>query len=170
MITDSDKIYAAGFFDGEGCVRVLKQRGTRMTSPQYVINAGMTNLNRGILDFLRDKFGGDIQERNRANRWRTCYELRLSPGNAIPFFKAILPYLKVKQSQVELALELHKIIEKSLRAKGQGAKTPAFETEAKEQLYQKIKLLNKRGREAMLAGMPLKLGYRREGNQLPLLH
>lgn len=168
MISDIDKAYVAGLFDGEGNVRIYKHKGTRMTSPQYTVMACITNLNRGVLDFLRNKFGGDIQSRNRSNRWRTCYELRLSPGSAVPFFKAILPYLKIKNPQVKLALELHRLIETSLKPEGQGAKLPGFEVEAREHLYQKLKVLNKRGKGAISVGMHLKLDCHRVSNQLLL--
>ncbi len=51
------KSYLAGFFDGEGCVSILRQRCVRRVSVQYKISVVITQTQRELLDEIVCKLG-----------------------------------------------------------------------------------------------------------------
>ncbi len=96
--------YTAGFFDGEGCVSIARylQRGR----PYHTLAIIFTNTDFQVLTWLQQRWGGNIFKPTQLNARRRPYgHLRLSAGPARPLLQAMLPYLIVKKSQVEIALE-----------------------------------------------------------------
>ncbi len=51
----NDVAYIAGFFDGEGCVRIKR---ANQGGNSYYITATITNSNKAILEYIKDIFGG----------------------------------------------------------------------------------------------------------------
>lgn len=93
----------AGFFDGEGCVRVL---GGDKTS--YVgIHLFITNTYKPILDRLKNKYGGSVLLRNKStDKHKTCYQWRLSSKSEIKcFILDIIEYSIEKKPQLQLGLQ-----------------------------------------------------------------
>jgi hypothetical protein len=84
--------YAAGVFDGEGCVQFTRCRTT--VYPRVLV----TNTNLELLHFFKDTFGGDIQplSKRQAN-WKQGYYWRLSWALAVDFLNQISPWLIVKR-------------------------------------------------------------------------
>lgn len=98
--------YAAGFFDGEGCVFVTKCSHYHYRNGYNLYLAIMVgNTNKAILDWLQRKFGGKIYLHKGRERRKPYWHWQLQRQKAVPFLKGILPYLKIKQDQVKLALE-----------------------------------------------------------------
>ena len=101
----SDEVaYTAGFFDGEGCVSIARylQRGR----PYHTLAIIFTNTDFQVLDWLHQRWGGYLSKPTQQDpRWRSSRHLRLSAGPALPLLRAMLPYLIIKKSQVEIALE-----------------------------------------------------------------
>lgn len=99
-MTELDIAWAAGFFDGEGCI-VLHSNGS---SPVLRLRLDVGQVDRRPLEKLVAIFGGSIQAVPfRSERWRRQYVWRLtSPDSSLA---AMLPYLTVKKEQAELALE-----------------------------------------------------------------
>jgi hypothetical protein len=97
--------YTAGFFDGEGCVNIARylQRGR----PYHTLAIIFTNTDFDVLEWLHQRWGGYLTRPVvRANsRWRPYRSLHLSAGPAGPLLRAMLPYLIVKKSEVEIALQ-----------------------------------------------------------------
>jgi transposase len=93
--------YAAGFFDGEGYVGVVRyQRNGAMC-----LRCTVTNNNRPVLEMFRTTFGGSIRRPDGPGdggkrSWVWC----LTSGAAVAFLSAIAPHVVVKQPQVEAAL------------------------------------------------------------------
>ena len=93
-------IYAAGFFDGEGHVRVyhygyLGRGQVRIQIGQIV---------RAPLDYLQVFFGGQIYTHIK-KRGHLIYNWHLTGSKAEEFLRLIEPYLLVKGPDVRQALE-----------------------------------------------------------------
>ncbi len=104
-------IWAAGFFDGEGCVLVAKCKNTGVRGGwNYYLQVSIAQQDRRPLELINSKFGGAI----RLNRSKATYEkkkdhvytwsLVLSGINALCFLRAIQPHCVVKFEQVTEAL------------------------------------------------------------------
>lgn len=90
QITDE---YAAGFFDGEGCVRISR------VGERYKLQVKISQLDRRPLDLLSNKYGGVVYESSRCPYWE------IASRQASTFLSAILPYLIVKKKEAEIAVE-----------------------------------------------------------------
>ena len=109
MISDE---YAAGFFDGEGCVTacIITSVGVkRRPSPTIVVC--ISNTNRAILELHKEKWGGSLYERGGKSKqkvmegkWQPLFQWKLGARQAVPFLKAILPYVFIKKDVVEAAI------------------------------------------------------------------
>ena len=74
--------------------------------PYHTLAIIFTNTDFEVLGWLQDRWGGNIFRPTQLDARRRPYgHLRFSAGPARPLLKAMLPYLIVKKSQVEIALE-----------------------------------------------------------------
>lgn len=106
--------YAAGLFDGEGYVRVARweKPNSRHVRYQVVGGIGMTHL--PIIEALRGKFGGSINENRhdlRNKNARIQFTWHIASQTAASFFRRVLPHLVVKRDEVMLALQLQDSID-----------------------------------------------------------
>lgn len=92
--------YAAGFFDGEGCVYI---------SPEGRPQVSITQKKADILKAFKEKFGGRVVshdgEKERCSRWQI-----LSKDEVITFLEAILPYSVVKHDEIKLGIKAARLI------------------------------------------------------------
>ena len=100
MNEKESSIYMAGFFDGEGYVGLLKRKRSE-TYTEYIIQASVGQNDGAIMDWVKENFGGHLHlvKRDRSYYWI------ISNKAALLFLKRIVPYLKYKKSQAELAIE-----------------------------------------------------------------
>lgn len=114
--------YIAGFFDGEGCVRIKK---ANQGGNSYYLIAHITNTNPVILKKVQDLFGGNtrLQEKGRN---KPIYNWYITSSEANDFLKTLQPFLIEKKSQAELGIKFHENKEKM---------TP----KEKEKSYQKMR-------------------------------
>ena len=96
------KEYIAGYFDGEGCVRL-----TTSKTGTGGIHVFITNTYRPFLIYLKGVYGGNTTTRNKENeKHKTCYQWRLSnKKEALVFLIDILPFLNEKREQAEIAID-----------------------------------------------------------------
>lgn len=100
--------YIAGFFDGEGCVSVMKRITKRPYGRYwtYSIYVRMANTNLDVLQWMQDRIGGAIYEHNKkaslGNR-KAGWILHLQGERARRFLETIEPYCIVKLKQIALA-------------------------------------------------------------------
>jgi intein/homing endonuclease len=126
--------YAAGFFDGEGCINVSSCRKT------ILIRTLVVNTNLTILEMFKEKWGGDIYSNKKGKEhWKQAYTWRLSNNAACEFLKDIYPFLVVKVQQAEASF----IFFDNRPGKGK-QRTEEAEQITKEAI-DKIKSLNKKG-------------------------
>lgn len=98
-----DLAYAAGLFDGEGCISIEKYRKTNPPIYQLTTKLAMTSV--ATVQWFAEMFGGPVymQVRKRANE-RTQAVWRVHSHKAVRFLELVLPYLKTKREQAEVAL------------------------------------------------------------------
>ncbi len=97
--------YAAGIIDGEGCIGLnrLSREENRRTRYTLRVTVGITDPCLPL--FLQEKFGGSVWSCKHKNpkhkdTWFWC----LRAKKTVPFLMGILPYLRIKHPQAELAL------------------------------------------------------------------
>lgn len=100
----SDKAYAAGFFDGEGCVSLPKQ-GRRSHNIYLVVEISQKNL--APLLWLQDRWGGNL-----CHRPTGVTELVMTSGPGIRFLRDVLPFLQVKRAAALVAFQFQRLIGK----------------------------------------------------------
>jgi hypothetical protein len=91
--------YAAGFFDGEGCVT---------TAPGTSVRATISNTNRPILDWFQLTFRGSVNNQhlpanpkhNVAWKW-----VLVAKPDVLGFLECVRPYLRVKATEADAAIE-----------------------------------------------------------------
>ena len=97
--------YLAGFFDGEGCVTIIKGKN-HLGNVQYSLRVIVVNTNDYVLHLYKLSFGGRIQKRKyKKPEWRDCYAWELSSTRAYDSLKCMYPYLTLKKAQADLAFE-----------------------------------------------------------------
>lgn len=95
------KAWAAGFFDGEGCVLI----NLRPNNSLHCI-LDVTNTQAQPLKFLQSFYGGGITQKFRKPPRRHVYVWQLSGQNSEMFARDILPYSIIKKTQLELYLHV----------------------------------------------------------------
>jgi hypothetical protein len=95
--------YLAGFFDGEGSLRL--QRGFSRRAPLSIrAEVKITNTNRLILETIHAEYGGKIRVKH--NPTRPCYILYWSNMKHIKHLLSLLePHLVLKRQLAVLMLE-----------------------------------------------------------------
>lgn len=95
--------YVAGFFDGEGCIRILGGNKTNYVGIQVFI----TNTYKPVLNILKEKYGGSVLLRTEGNiKHKTCYQWRITGKKEIKLFiNDILDFSVEKKPQLLLGLE-----------------------------------------------------------------
>ena len=91
---ESEIAYAAGLFDGEGSISLVRQRSNRFHSPQVSVASN----DYEVLAWLQKRMGGNIvtkQPRKAAHS--VSYDWRLTDRRALAFLQLIRPYLVIKR-------------------------------------------------------------------------
>jgi hypothetical protein len=99
--------YTAGIVDGEGCISINRNKGSKKHKYTFRLYVIVTNTNPWLCQFLKMQFGGSIYEvrANRDRRHALCYNWTLATEAASKFLELILPYLTIKKPQAELAIK-----------------------------------------------------------------
>jgi hypothetical protein len=93
--------YAAGMFDGEGCITFSKRLRPRVK---------ITSCDKELVVFFKDNFGGSLEFINNSGKnpnWRSYYNWILQDTEVIPFLDKIYNFLhhKKKKMRAKLLLE-----------------------------------------------------------------
>ncbi len=107
----AERAYAAGLFDGEGCVAIYDKAIKAKNWHQFTFSMRIANTDPRPLEWLVKKFGGSITKRAGARLRegrRECYTWYIMNSKAKLFVLAILEYTIVKRQQLEMGLELYK--------------------------------------------------------------
>lgn len=136
--------WAAGFWEGEGCVQIAKSRN-------YSLHVTLTNTKLLPLQKFLERWGGTIRVHGRGNE-RHSVSYRWSANNitAERFLRDIRPYVLFRSEQINIGIALMKNMARrgELNPSSQrfgGGLLQAEEIAYREMLYLKLKALNKRG-------------------------
>ncbi len=108
LLTDTDLAWAAGVFDGEGCVSVIRWEQRKGDGPIYlnhVLTVTVVNTDIEMLKKLQKMFGGSIHCRSkRDDHPREIYSWQANSGKRL-FLETIRPFSITKARQIDIALE-----------------------------------------------------------------
>jgi hypothetical protein len=101
--------YVAGLFDGEGSIVIgaSKRQRSYGVALNHWLQVGIGITDEPTVVWLRDTFGGHVTrngKRREQGARRACWSWRVMSNEAASFLKAVLPYLRVKREQAELAI------------------------------------------------------------------
>ena len=130
MARQYDVIWAAGFFDGEGCISI--QRQVRPGGVYFYLGVSVyQNDFRPLLEFS-ELFGGAIYPEKNAQKWRA------SGRDAAEALNMMLPYMRVKKEQALVAIDFQ-----SRRLPPGQNRPKGFSVEADERDYLRCRELKK---------------------------
>lgn len=100
-MNELDLAWAAGFFDGEGCILIRKS-----SKNAHAIRITISQVNPSPIKKFKDLFGGHISyQRPKNQKWSSQWKWEQDSKSASETLKNLLPYLLVKQDVAALALE-----------------------------------------------------------------
>lgn len=137
MSGQTDFAWAAGFFDGEGCIN-LSHQGRYHVVRLILVQKDIRPLQRFVEVFQCSEKIGTV---TRTTWKRPYYRLTMSGGRACDVLQKMLPYLTLKRDVAMVALDLQATMEK-YTAKERSAGLPDSEIEYRKTLVAKAKWLN----------------------------
>lgn len=148
-MTPEKYAYLAGLIDGEGTITITSQKlgrkGARNVRISYALTVAVYNTNRDVLDWLASTFGGTVTSEKRKKprpNQKLTHKWRVSITDALALLYHVLPYLRIKIQQANIAIDFL-----TNRKKYRGTKLHASDTDTDwcESLKTRINLLNHRG-------------------------
>ena len=130
-IQQLNNVYAAGLFDGEGTVTLIKQgKLSKFKAP----TVSLTSTTYELIKFMKDNYGGHIRNQKvykEHHKKAYCWQLRYN--NALEFLTKLNPYIKepAKKKRIELLINKYKKVTKSngKYSEQEAIKKHAFEEE-----------------------------------------
>ena len=121
--------WAAGFFDGEGCVLVEQSKEARCKhGVRTSLHATVTQTSLPCLHKYVDVFGGNIVTNEHVTpngrRWSVQYRWSVRNEKAVNFLTAIQPYSVVKAEQIAVALRYPLVAKNGKKYGNQGNPIP----------------------------------------------
>jgi len=97
---DTDLAYMAGIVDGEGSINLIKASSRhRHPAGEIYAQLGVTNTNEWVIRWFQYTFGGSINKDKKG-----CYRWNVTHRKAAKILRVLLPYLRIKKPQAELAI------------------------------------------------------------------
>lgn len=149
-ISETDLAYAAGLIDGDGSIGINKSRD-RQSRRGYKLNlkVSLYMTDSAAPMWMKMRFGGHLWVReSRSENWRSTNIWGIASIEARNFLEMIIPYLKTKQKQAEIAIEFQSMEKHRTMHKGSSIPIPKANVlvEAESILYNSIRELNTRGK------------------------
>ena len=131
-----DLSYTAGFFDGEGCISILKRKKGNY-NVNHFLRLSIGQKDGKTLDWMKNNFGGNVYliKRDGSFSWA------LSDNQAYKFIKLINPFLKYKKPQADLAIKFQE--ERMMVKRNRTLGLSTEELEKREFMFNEMKLLKK---------------------------
>ncbi len=104
----TDLAYIAGILDGEGCICISQSSITGKSGRRYFqLGVYVENTNEWLVRWLHLSFGGGLYERKTQIN-TPIWQWRISSAQASEFLELILPFLKLKKPQTEIAIQFQR--------------------------------------------------------------
>lgn len=100
----SQMAYLAGFFDGEGCIRLKKSY--RPQANNFYLTVQVSNSDRLVLEDFKNMFGGSVTLRGKSKNF-DMFMWECHTANAGDFLRAMQGFLRTKRPQAIYALAVH---------------------------------------------------------------
>ncbi len=101
--------YAAGLFDGEGCVAIRRNFRKQTGHISYDLQVQFQMSSKSAIDFLAKHFDGRTAKVSKIYpRRRQMYRIDFFSNKAVYFLESVLPFLTVKKMEAETALEFQR--------------------------------------------------------------
>ena len=133
--------YVAGLIDGEGCISIYKVDAPDYKRPKLQLQITVVLREGWLLRYLQNQWGGSLKRYARkvpqqapVSRWR------LGDLAAVPFLRAIEPYLLAKREQANIALHFR-------ASSGNDKRTNPLSQLIREDCYWCLRYANRRGVE-----------------------
>lgn len=116
--------WAAGFIDGEGCIRIVKG-STRKQTDRYYLQLTVVQTELEPLKKMKDMFQcGTIFTVPRKNpKHKPLSTWKVQTRAAENVIKAVLPYLIVKRKQAEVGLKFRELVNSNISRKTRSPET-----------------------------------------------
>ncbi len=102
----TDLAYYTGIIDGEGAIGICKHRDTDCRRGyRFQLSVQVTSLDEWLLQSLKIAFCGNITRSKYGFAKKTSWHWMIHCKQALEFLKAILPYLRLKRYQAEIAIK-----------------------------------------------------------------
>lgn len=111
-MTKVEAAWLAGFIDGEGTL------SARKNNVDYVLGyLNIYNTNVQVIKYITSLIGGHVSRTNRAtSRHKEGLKVSLYGRSTLPVIRAITPFLRIKQQQAQLLVELFTIQSRSTKS------------------------------------------------------
>jgi hypothetical protein len=140
QLNEGQLCYIAGIVDSEGCIRLHRSYRKYGCGVSYSIEVAVSNTNQKLLNYLRNVTDlGHITEKYNGENARNIYRWRLTTYHLKKFLLSIVPFLRIKKEQALLIVRYINI------TNDDGTKLTLEQIKEKEDIYEKISELNKRG-------------------------
>ena len=113
-ITETQKAWMAGIFDGEGYVGIRYRTVYTHKRRVFRLWVSISNTYKPALELIKKITGiGCIYDRKQPTKnFKTTYEYILADYGAEQFLRMIFPYSVIKREQIELALQFRRLGQK----------------------------------------------------------
>ena len=102
-----DLAYYAGLFDGEGCIHIGKTH-VKKGGLLYQLACKIAMYNLPVLEEFKSHFGGSIRHDKKDpihNKYGLLVTWTIYSSRATTFLSQIMPHLRIKKPQAELAIQ-----------------------------------------------------------------
>ena len=99
--------YMAGLFDGEGCVHIARIH-TKKRNLTYQLVCKISMYSLSTLEIFKTSFGGSIRRETtheKSNKYGLLYSWAIWGRNSVSFLEKLIPYLRIKKAEANLAIE-----------------------------------------------------------------
>lgn len=146
-LSEPEKAYLAGIFDGEGSVWAYAEPGTE----RRYLRTAITNTDLELLNYVSNKTGlgktaqntltkryVNLTPKDKRDRWKPCYYWYIDGGLSLDFLEAIFPYLISKRKRASTAMSFQKL-------KNSHWHRPHSNLKKENELANRLHELNRRG-------------------------
>ena len=136
-LTETEKAYLAGLFDGEGCVGYYKRKGSR-AKYCYMSLVMIAQSDMRLMLWLKDKIPfGTIYGKQGKKAFEYKWETN-KRADVYTFLTTIQPYLVIKKEQVDILID--HLEKEGLEPKPKGGVTPEILAQ-REHVYSELRRL-----------------------------